>query len=284
MASSESFSFPVAPQESSFPAPLSEPLESEVNADILPILSRMFIACNILRFEHETRFSALVFLHRYALAVAKNKGTELKSIRDWRWVAGACLFLACKAEEEPRRLRDVINISHMLFAKDDRGNTITTAEAPPDLNEGYWEAKQKLVETEQIVLRWLGFDLSVIHPHRVVALLLEKEPERDILILAAFRRLNDALFDPPALRHSVLELACASIELAEEELKLDDRVSTKSDWCTSYSIPRDRINATKSRLIFATDGLKKCKAREEFMMDKFTDRHQAKQDCSSKRM
>ena len=34
--------------------------------------------------------------------------------RDFKWIFSACLFLACKSEEEPRRLRDVINCAHMI--------------------------------------------------------------------------------------------------------------------------------------------------------------------------
>jgi hypothetical protein len=264
MAFNESLA--VLPQsELSFRAPLMGFHGSEEIVDIVPVLSRMFIACNILGFGIETQFSALVFLHRYALAVAKDIHTQHKSIRGWRWVAAACLFLACKAEEEPRRLRDVINLAHMLFAKEDKGNAATIAENPPDLDEDYWEAKKKIVETEQIVLRWLAFDLSVSHPHRAVFLLLEKEPERDILIPVAFRRLNDALFHAPALKHSVLELTCASIELAEEELKLGNGVSTRRDWCTIYNISCDGIAAAKCRLVEATNRLKQCMEKEDFV-------------------
>eukprot|EP00980_Cylindrotheca_fusiformis_P020664 scaffold7703_cov127-Cylindrotheca_fusiformis.AAC.13 len=238
--------------------------ESEEIPALLPVLCRMFIACSILRFEDETRFSALVFLHRYALAIPKDDNLQPKSIRDWRWVAGACLFLACKAEEEPRRLRDVINLSHMLFADEGKGNSITISETPPDLDEEYWEAKRTIVDTEQIVLRWLGFDLSVSHPHRAVLLLLEKESDRDKLIPAAFCRLNDALFDPNSLCHSVLELACASIELAEEDVQLVERVSKKNDWCSAYNIRRDDLGVAKSRLKHAASKLKRLQENEDF--------------------
>ena len=149
----------------------------------------------------EPRFSALLFLHRFATAIKGDLG-KYKSISDWKWVGAACLFLACKAAEEPRRLRDVINLAEMLFVNedDDDDNWVTMDKNPPGLNDKYWEAKKRVVETEQLVLRWMMFDISVSHPHRAVVLLLEKETtQRELLIPVAFRRLNDALFTLPRL-------------------------------------------------------------------------------------
>jgi len=209
-----------APPESDLalcaPLEFSSTSDDDYTPQIRPLLYRMYIACHILRLGTEARFSALVFLHRYTRAVSKEGVGATSTRMDWRWVAAACLFLACKAEEEPRRLRDVINLAHMLLSTedgDDGNEVIALQEEPPHLNEEYWEAKKKIVETEQVVLRWLAFDISVSHPHRAVFLLLEKEDSniRDTLLPVAFRRLSDILFHGPALQHLVLELASAAI-------------------------------------------------------------------------
>jgi hypothetical protein len=115
-----------------------------------------------------------------------------------------------------------------------------------------------------LVLRWLGFDLYVSHPHRAVYLLLEKEKVRDDILPIAFRRLNDALFHAAALNHSVLELACASIELAEEELKLETKIASTRDWCSNYNIQKDGIVKAKARLIEVTSSLEVCMKKSEF--------------------
>jgi hypothetical protein len=279
---------------------------------IRPLLYRMYIACHILRLGTEARFSALVFLHRYAAAVLRSTTstttttTTTTSHEDWKWVAAACLFLACKAEEEPRRLRDVINLAHMLLstsssATDDQNNNgninhqnnksiVTLQEDPPHLDEAYWAAKKKIVETEQVVLRWLAFDVSVSHPHRAVQLLLLKETtttittteedeeasssssaQNQLLLPIAFRRLNDALFHAPALKLGVLELACAAIELAKEEEEEDKEVHSPSeesnssihlrndkDWWKKYNISEQGLFKAKTHLIEATALLKEC--------------------------
>jgi hypothetical protein len=154
----DSNGMPLLPHsELAFRAPLSKvnsPGSSNSNMLLFPVLSRMYIASDILRFQPETRFSALVFLHRYAITIDEERIQRHRSISDWKWIAAVCLFLACKAEEEPRRLRDVINLVKMLFICEGNGNTVTMKEHPPNLNEDYWKAKAKIIETEQIVLRY----------------------------------------------------------------------------------------------------------------------------------
>ena len=101
---------------------------------------------------------------------------------------------------------------------------IHEASSPPDLDDGYWKAKERIVATEQEVLRMLHFDVSVSHPHRTVLLILDGlgitvtrntcNTEGKTLANESFTALNDALFYPPALRHGVLPLACGAIRLA----------------------------------------------------------------------
>ena len=105
-------------------------------------------------------------------------------------------------EEEPRRIRDVINLAHVLnFSTWDddalllstttsgvhqgqhnldssEGNTsviITIVESPhpPPLDESYWTAKEQMVSTEQHVLRMIKFDTTVCHPHRCVLIIMD---------------------------------------------------------------------------------------------------------------
>ena len=242
-----------SPLELRPPLPIANPqLNYEDHTPIIrPLLYRMFVATHVLRLGTEARFTALVLLHRYTMAT---KHEPKERLCESKWVAAACLFLACKAEEEPRRLRDVINLAYMILSppsssssrsfeksnnSDPKGEQMDSGDGPgprdeacnkrfeileirdvpPNLNEEYWQAKKKIVETEQIVLRWLGFDVSVSHPHRAVRTLIGNETSEtsDRLKLLAFRRLNDALFHAPAMMHNVWSMACAALSLAMEE-------------------------------------------------------------------
>lgn len=256
-------------------------------------LFRMIVACHILQLQTETRFTALVLLHRYVRAVEEHapgpaERRQQEGVEgDLPWVGAACIFLACKAEEEPRRLRDVINMVHMVLSRPPTppssvdgngiaaqtgrrrsdGNIICIMPQPPNLNEDYWKAKKRVIETEQAVLRWLGFDVFVSHPHRAVFLMLEVMPNnRDKVMAIAFRRLNDALFSSQALEHPVVELACAAIELAVAEVDRNgkvngngygDRETTtsrgfKEQWWAQYRLTSESLKLCMDHLVEAT--------------------------------
>jgi len=96
---------------------------------------------------------------------------------------------------------------------------------PPDLDDGYWRDKERIVRVEQHVLRWLAFDCYVSHPHRAAVLMAERlflagvdseknRIERDKVAQRAWRQLNDAIFSVEALGHAVLPLAAAAVDLA----------------------------------------------------------------------
>lgn len=220
----------------------------------------MFIAAHILRLGTETRFSALLLLRRYVDAVFSQTGEANVTQCPMKWVAAACLFLATKGEEEPRRLRDVINLAHMVLdegigdnstASPPSGLTIFVNMEPPNLNDKYWESKKTIVETEQLVLRWLGFDAFVPHPHRAVTLLLGhmiREEQRDALVAVAFQLLNNALFYGPALHHGSLILACASIELAKRDIEIGDGSGLDHGWWTKYNVQDEELRQTKEDL------------------------------------
>jgi hypothetical protein len=74
-------------------------------------------------------FSAAVLLHRYCIAEAEinpfkrkngmdnNEYLHLNQI-EWKYGIYACLLLAAEQNEWPRRLRDVVNLLHILDCRD----------------------------------------------------------------------------------------------------------------------------------------------------------------------
>jgi Cyclin, N-terminal domain len=235
------------------------------NAFLRPMISSLLVGAHVLQLSLETRFTAAVLLHRYYAATGISITDEDDSHEECKYVAAACLFLACKREEEPRRLRDLINFVHMVDWKsslqpDDAiaAPTVTVQwnPTPPDLDAGYWKSKDLLVQTEQRVLRLLAFDVAVSHPHRVVALLLNDEngvagdestsvvvdERRSQLLRMALRMLNDTVYSALALQQPVLPLAVAAVALAEaaEQGSSKDPFSVTSQrWCKSVPVVND---------------------------------------------
>lgn len=283
--------------------PLCIAVDDNHDGEIRSLICRMFLASEILRIGMETRFTALVLLHRFHAATIRtantnnptnrNKGKEENdSDNSKTWETASCLFLACKAEEEPRRLRDIFNVAHMVIFQEsssqetsdnneDVKNTsqevkcpndttlvLQVKSKPPPLDADYSAAKEKIVRAEQVVLRWLGFDVSVSKPHRAVAVLVKEEPLSEILskqdpsmeqriVSIAWRRLNDSVFYARALNYSAIDLAFAAIALAMDELG-DSLCSTQAKhWWNPFGLSDETFSRAKEALESATENLKR---------------------------
>lgn len=81
---------------------------------------------------------------------------------DMETFAMACILIASKLEEHPRRIRDVANVFHYLKQLR-KGQT----PKPFVLGDQYIAHKSAIVKAEQIILRNLGFVVHVKHPHKV---------------------------------------------------------------------------------------------------------------------
>jgi hypothetical protein len=83
-------------------------------------------------------------------------------------VAMACINLASKIEEAPRRIRDVINVFHHI--KQIRNKKTI---GPLVLDQNYINLKNQVIKAERRVLKELGFCVHVKHPHKIIVLYLE---------------------------------------------------------------------------------------------------------------
>ena len=80
----------------------------------------------------------------------------------------ACINLAAKIEESPRRIRDVINVFHHIKQMR-KEKTIL----PLILDQNYINLKNQVIKAERRVLKELGFSVHVKHPHKVIVVYLQ---------------------------------------------------------------------------------------------------------------
>jgi len=80
-------------------------------------------------------------------------------------VAMACVVLASKIEEAPRRMRDIINVFNHI--KQIRGGKPIT---PVTLDVNYINLKKQVITAERRVLKELGFCVHVKHPHKIIVM------------------------------------------------------------------------------------------------------------------
>lgn len=103
-------------------------------------------------------------------------------------VAMACVVLASKIEEGPRRVRDVLNVFHHM----EQLRKKKTPE-PLILDQHYMLLKNQVIKAERRVLKELGFCVHVKHPHKVSEPLPvnesnEKEVEEGAVVEAKEKR------------------------------------------------------------------------------------------------
>ncbi|XP_069474538.1 cyclin-L1 isoform X2 [Ambystoma mexicanum] len=131
-------------------------------------------------------------------------------------VAMACINLASKIEEAPRRIRDVINVFHHL--RQLRGKRTAS---PLILDQNYINTKNQVIKAERRILKELGFCVHVKHPHKIIVMYLQVlECERnETLVQTAWNYMNDCLRTNVFVRFQPETIACACIYLAARALQ-----------------------------------------------------------------
>uniref|UniRef100_A0A672MJG8 Cyclin-L1-like n=1 Tax=Sinocyclocheilus grahami TaxID=75366 RepID=A0A672MJG8_SINGR len=131
--------------------------------------------------------------------------------------AMACVNLASKIEEAPRRIRDVINVFHHL--RQLRGKR---SPSPLILDQNYINTKNQVIKAERRVLKELGFCVHVKHPHKIIVMYLQVlECEKNqTLVQTAWNYMNDSLRTNVFVRFQAETIACACIYLAARVLQI----------------------------------------------------------------
>lgn len=154
----------------------------------------------------------------------------LKSFLKFRYehTVMACLLLASKIEEEPRRTRDVYNTFYrleQLHKLRESGRTINDDTAarlkPPPLDISYVNTKNNMIKAERRLLATLGFVVHVKHPHKLICAycFVLRAHHRTDLIQRAWTYMNDGLRTDMFVRYSPETIACACIFLASRTVQ-----------------------------------------------------------------
>nr|BAK64014.1 cyclin-L1 [Pan troglodytes] len=148
----------------------------------------------------------------------------------------ACINLASKIEEAPRRIRDVINVFHHL--RQLRGKRTPS---PLILDQNYINTKNQVIKAERRVLKELGFCVHVKHPHKIIVMYLQVlECERNhTLVQTAWNYMNDSLRTNVFVRFQPETIACACIYLAARALQIP--LPTRPHWFLLFGTTEEEI-------------------------------------------
>jgi len=166
------------------PPQSSEILATVINSETRRIFHHLHVVCLALKLGAVTRFAVLIIYRRYLCHYrGPHKAVESQEaggflalrrrVRRHLSLAGlASIFLGCKTEEEPRRIRDVMNACAAVGLDDEctddgseyDGPTVVASKGDGlRLDAEYWERKGRIVAAEQALLRALRFDGEVIY-------------------------------------------------------------------------------------------------------------------------
>ncbi|XP_037091086.1 cyclin-T-like [Pollicipes pollicipes] len=143
--------------------------------------------------------SAIVYMHRFYMFHSFSKFHR-------NLMAPCCLFLACKVEEQPRKLEHLLKVGWSCMNK----------EAPQmDVkSERFKQLYDELVRNENILLATLGFDCSIDHPHtHVVKCCQLIKASRDLAQTSYFMATNSLHLTMMCLEYRSTLVACVCIYL-----------------------------------------------------------------------
>ncbi|KAM3616398.1 uncharacterized protein V6R79_017236 [Siganus canaliculatus] len=151
-------------------------------------------------------------------------------------VAMACINLASKIEEAPRRIRDVINVFHHL--RQIRGKKTPSSLI---LDQNYINTKNQVIKAERRVLKELGFCVHVKHPHKIIVMYLQVlECEKNqTLVQTAWNYMNDSLRTNVFVRFQAETIACACIFLAARALQIP--LPSRPHWYLLFGASEEEI-------------------------------------------
>uniref|UniRef100_A0A8C6NVM3 Cyclin L1a n=1 Tax=Nothobranchius furzeri TaxID=105023 RepID=A0A8C6NVM3_NOTFU len=221
----------LVPEERLCPTPsMLDGLDANTETDLRILGCELLQSAGILlRLPQVALATGQVLFHRFFYSKSFVK-------HSFEIVAMACVNLASKIEEAPRRIRDVINVFHHL-----RQLRSKKTPSPLILDQNYINTKNQVIKAERRVLKELGFCVHVKHPHKIVVMYLQVlECEKNqVLVQTAWNYMNDSLRTNVFVKFQAETIACACIYLAARALQMP--LPTRPHWYLLFGVTEDQI-------------------------------------------
>lgn len=125
----------------------------EYLAEHSDVIKFILNACTCLHLSAVPRTSACILYHK----VIKQKKERKENDLDKYLIAATCLYMAAKLEEEPQKVRDVVNVCYRLTHPD---------KEPLEIGKSYWNLRDSITTCELILMRLFKFNLCFETPHK----------------------------------------------------------------------------------------------------------------------
>ncbi|KAJ0975094.1 hypothetical protein J5N97_017059 [Dioscorea zingiberensis] len=191
-----------------------------------------------LKVPQVTIATAIVLCHRFFLRQSHAKN-------DRRIIATVCMFLAGKAEETPRPLKDVILVSYEIIHKKD-----PSAVQRIKQKEVCDQHKELVLLAERVVLSTLGFDLNVHHPYKPLVEAIKKfKVAQNALAQVAWNFVNDGLRTSLCLQFKPNHIAAGAIFLAAKFLKVKLPSDGEKFWWQEFDVTPRQLEDVSNQML-----------------------------------
>lgn len=199
-------------------------------------------------------------------------------------MATACLFLAAKNEEQPRKLEHVLKVSIICLHKQ-QGHSFHQID---NKSEVYLEQVQDLLKNEETLLKTLGFETAIDHPHtHIVRCCHLVRASKDLAQTAYFMASNSLHLTTMCVQYKPTIVACFCIHLACKWSKWELKDSMEGKpwfWYVDQSVTTELLEQLTTEFLTIFD---KCPSRlkKRLMATNTMDKNGALANyCSSQQM
>ncbi|KAL7117365.1 hypothetical protein ACP275_03G067500 [Erythranthe tilingii] len=193
-----------------------------------------------LKVPQVTIATAMMLCHRFYMHQSHAKN-------HWQTIANASMFLACKAEDTPRWLkdRDIIVVAYELMYSWD-----PLAPQKIKQREIYDRQKELILLGEQLILVTVAFDLNIEHPYKpLVAALKALEITQKEVSKVAWNFVNDWLRTTLCLQYKPHYIAAGSVFLAAKFNKIKLPSSNGKAWWMQFDVSPKQLEVVIQQML-----------------------------------
>ncbi|KAK8988990.1 hypothetical protein V6N11_030361 [Hibiscus sabdariffa] len=181
---------------------------------------------------------AMMLCHRFYMRQSHAKN-------DWQTIATVSTFLACKIEETPRLLRDVIVAGYEIIYKQD-----PSAPGRIRQREVYDKQKQLILVGERLLLATIAFDLDIELPYKPLVAAFKKLEIFPNLLKVAWNFVNDCrLRTTLCLQYKPHYIAAGSMCLAAKFQKVKLPVEKGKVWWMEFDISPKQLQEVTQQMV-----------------------------------
>ncbi len=163
-----------------------------------------------------------------------------------KYTTAACIFLATKLDETPKRIRDVVSVFDYLYKiKEGVARPIPVI----DLNsDEFMNFRQEVIAAERLILKEVGFVLNNLHvkPFKYLYYYLKVLRMNKALAQRAWNFVNDAYRVPVCVSFPPYVLAAAAIYLSSRTM---DHPLPDLEWWLAFDCTFEEIEEVASEIM-----------------------------------